>query len=58
MYQMADPIIKSLDENFMLDYLNGTRLGPAGTEAGLLSEPEKARCCCPGLFIDFLQVGG
>jgi len=32
MYEMADPIIKSLDENFMLNYLNGSRLGSAESQ--------------------------
>ena len=32
MYDMADPIIKSLDEHFMLNYLNGSRLGSAESQ--------------------------
>ncbi len=43
MYDMADPIIKNLDEDFMLNYLNGTRLGSAGTETGISSEPAQLR---------------
>lgn len=33
MFEIADPIVRALDDNFMADYLDGTRLGPATTPA-------------------------